>query len=301
MSQLPVICLVSGLTIGLLFGNPFSRLTNRAGKWLLQFSVVALGSAVDLATLWRAGFTGMGLSLLTLLFTLGLGHYLGSKLGLSSNLSLLIGIGTGICGGSAIAAAAPVLKASNDEIAASLATVFLLNAVGLILFPEIGRLLGLTPEAFAHWAALSIHDTSSVVGAALSFSPESLPTATTVKLSRALWIAPCCVVLALYERRRSQQDGSTTSFKLASIPWFIPGFIITALLRALFPHATLYDSLNFAAKIGLSLSLLCIGAGVTRATLQSSGKKAFSLGLVLWIATGFASLFWIQKMLAISN
>jgi uncharacterized integral membrane protein (TIGR00698 family) len=295
-SHLPPTCLLLGLTVGFIFSNPFKSWTSRAGKLALQLSVVLLGFSVPLNDVMLAGRDGFIWTLLTLVTALSLGGGLAKILGLPQRLATLVSFGTAICGGSAIAAAAPVIGADSDEIAASLATVFLLNAVALFLFPSVGHMFALGPQQFGTWAAIAIHDTSSVVGAALSYDSASVATATTVKLARALWIVPCCIVFGWYFNRNVKENtdakvmGRQRYIKL--VPWFIPGFLLASLLRTflLSPESQVVSVLGAASKIGLSFSLLCIGAGVTRKVFLQSGPKAFGLGLTLWLVVSIGSL-----------
>jgi uncharacterized integral membrane protein (TIGR00698 family) len=278
--------------IGFIFGNPYKPWSSQAGKLALQVSVVLLGFSVPLDDVMLAGRDGFIWTLFTLVTALSLGAGLARILGLPQRLATLVSFGTAICGGSAIAAAAPVIGADSDEIAASLATVFLLNAVALFLFPWIGHLFALEPHQFGTWAAIAIHDTSSVVGAALAYDPASVATATTVKLARALWIVPCCIVFGWYFNRNSTVRTMGPLRYLKLIPWFIPGFLLASLLRTflLSAESPVIPVLGAASKIGLSFSLLCIGAGVTRKVFLQSGPKAFGLGLALWLVVSIGSL-----------
>lgn len=294
-SHLPPASLIVGLSIGFVFGNPYKPLSSRAGKLALQVSVVLLGFSVPLDEVIQAGRDGFIWTLITLVTALFFGSTLARLLALPPRLGTLVSFGTAICGGSAIAAAAPVIGADSDEIAASLATVFLLNAVGLFLFPWIGHLFALEPHAFGTWAAIAIHDTSSVVGAALAYDPASLATATTVKLARALWIVPSCIFLGWFFARGKDTNAAIASGRLRYlklVPWFIPGFLLASLLRTFLLQGStpVVTGLAAASKVGLSFSLLCIGAGVTKKVFLQSGLKAFGLGLMLWVVLSVGSL-----------
>jgi len=214
-------------------------------------------------------------------------HPLARRLGVAPRVAALVCAGTGICGGSAIAAAAPVIQAEPGETSAALATVFLLNAVALLVFPLIGTWAGLDPHAFGLWCALAIHDTSSVTGAAMTHGPVALATATTVKLARALWIVPVAFALGAWFRRGAGGGGRGA----ARIPWFIGGFILLSalftLLPAWHPAAAVVAA---AARSLLTLTLFFIGAGLDRAAMRAVGARPFLHGVLLWIVIGSASL-----------
>jgi uncharacterized integral membrane protein (TIGR00698 family) len=296
-SYIPPLCLVIGLIWGLAIGNPFVQKTSKIGKWCLQISVMLLGFGIPLNKVLLAGKSGFVFSVLTIFLTLLLGNLIAKWIRMPSNIATLVSFGTAICGGSAIAAASPILKANSDEIAASLATVFLLNAVSLFIFPQIGYVIGMSPLQFGEWVGLAVHDTSSVVGAALAFDPQSLSTATTVKLARALWIAPVCFFLALKMNSNSSPTGPDHKFSAGHffklIPWFIPAFVCASLVRSV-AHSneanSVFEILIVLSKIGLSLSLLFIGAGVSRSVFLKAGTKAFALGIVLWFLVSLSSL-----------
>jgi uncharacterized integral membrane protein (TIGR00698 family) len=206
-------------------------------------------------------------------------------LGVPRRTAALVSVGTAICGGSAIAAMAPVLDADDDEIGAALATVFTLNALALFLFPAVGAGLGLDEPAFGYWAALAIHDTSSVVAAGSVYGPVALAIATTTKLARAVWIAPLTLAVAWLRRSRGS----------VRLPWFILGFLAAAAVRSLFPtHEALWGALTLIAKRGLVLTLLLIGVGTTRAVLARVGARPLLHGTVLWLAVSAGTLLMVM-------
>jgi uncharacterized integral membrane protein (TIGR00698 family) len=307
-SLLPPVCLGLGLTGGLTLSHiiaPRKSFVSKWGKTCLQVSVVLLGFSVPLADVWQAGREGFLLALGTIVSILAAGLLLAKALRTPSRLAALVAAGTAICGGSAIAALAPVLGADADEVAASLATVFLLNAVALFLFPVLGHAFALSPVSFGHWAALAIHDTSSVVGAALAFSPESLPTAATVKLARALWIVPLCLAAAAFLRhRRTHGDISSTASPTTRprrwaalaqwVPWFIPGFLAASFVRAFLP-APLTDVLGALSKVGFALSLFLIGLGINKGVFFRAGRNALGLGLLLWIGASMGTFLLVAR------
>jgi len=266
--------LAAGIVFSLIFINPLPKMTSSLSKKLLQLSVVGLGFGIGIGPVLQEGKHSIIYTIVTITFTLLLGALLGKFLKVSSKTSQLISFGTAICGGSAIAALAPVIKAKHEEIAVSLATIFTLNSVALLLFPFIGHLLHLDQHAFGLWAALAIHDTSSVVGAGASYGASALATATTVKLTRALWIAPIVLGYAFFRKTEEK----------ASIPLFIIGFIIAAIIRSLFPHAVpAWDALAFVARRLLVVTLFLIGAGLSRELLKQVGVRPMMQGVTLWV------------------
>lgn len=275
------LALAAGIAFSLVLGNPWPERTASFGQIFLKVSVVGLGFGLSLATVWRVGarsalFTAVGITL-----TMLLGWVLGRLAGTTGPESTLISFGTAICGGSAIAAMAPVVKAKSEEVAVALATVFTLNAVALVLFPPLGHALRLSQQAFGLWAGLAIHDTSSVVGAASAYGSEALAVGTTVKLTRALWIVPGVLVVALAKR---------TDARLR-FPLFIAGFVLAAALRTLLPAATpVWDALFATARQCLVLTLFLVGAGLSRAALARVGVRPLLEGAVLWLLVGAGTL-----------
>ncbi|GFO53830.1 UPF0324 membrane protein [Geomonas sp. Red276] len=273
--------LVAGMLFSLLIGNPWGRGSAKLSKVILQLSVVGLGFGLSLGEVVRAGkasvlYTTIGISL-----TLAIGYLLGKWYKVESNTSALVSFGTAICGGSAIAAMAPVLKAKDHEIAVALATVFLLNSVALLVFPPFGHLVGLSQELFGTWAGLAIHDTSSVVGAAASYGSKALAVGTTVKLSRAIWITPV-VIAAGYFKRSSHR---------ATVPLFIVGFIVAATLRTMLPQLHgLFDGASAVSKQALVLTLFLIGTGLSKEVLKKVGMRPLLQGVTLWLLVSAATL-----------
>ena len=277
----PAAALAGGVLFSVLAGNPAPARTAAFSKLLLQASVVGLGFGLSLGTVVRVGARSAVYTVVGIAATLALGALLGRLAGTTGPLSTLISFGTAICGGSAIAAMAPVVKAKSEEIAVSLATVFTLNATALLLFPAVGRLLGLDQGAFGLWAGLAIHDTSSVVGAASTYGAPALAVATTVKLTRALWIMPCVLGAALVVR----------SDQKARFPLFVAGFVVAATVRTLLPSlAPLWGVLVAVARQSLVVTLFLIGTGLTREVLRRVGVRPLAQGIVLWLLVGGATL-----------
>jgi uncharacterized integral membrane protein (TIGR00698 family) len=278
--------LVTGVAFALLAGNPLADETRKASPWVLQASVVGLGASmnlVDVATTGARGFvsTAIGISA-----ALALSALIGKLFKTEATTGVLIGVGTAICGGSAIAAVGPVVRAKPEQMGVALAVVFLLNAVALFVFPPLGHAIGLSQDQFGLWAALAIHDTSSVVAAGAEYGARALELATTVKLARALWIVPLTFVAA---RLWAPQDGASTG--TAKRPWFILGFVIAAAIFTFVPG--LKDAgamVAMLARRGLVLALFLIGAGITRAALAQVGARAFAHGILLWLCVGAGSL-----------
>ncbi|MBJ6764372.1 putative sulfate exporter family transporter [Myxococcaceae bacterium JPH2] len=281
--------LVAGLVVAVTVGNPHAALTRRATQALLSLSVVGLGAGMDLRAVVAAGAHGAGDTVVGIAVCLALGALLTRLLRVVPGTGLLISVGTAICGGSAIAAVAPVLRAKDDEVSVALGTVFLLNAVALLVFPVVGRAVGLDAERFGLWCALAIHDTSSVVGAAMSYGQSALAVATPVKLARALWIVPLTLGLGLWRSRRD--GGGAASAGRAKRPWFILGFLgAAALVTAVPVLRPVGQGVAAVARQTLVLTLFLIGANLTRGALRAVGLRPLVLGVVLWGVMASASL-----------
>ncbi len=277
----PPLALAAGLLYGLSLAHPYHLDSRRLSKFLLQLSVVLLGFGMNLSQVLKVGRSGFLYTAIGIAFALGLGVLLGRLLGIGRTQAYLIAAGTAICGGSAIAALGPVVKADEEEMAVSMGTVFVLNSVALFIFPVIGSFLGLSQQQFGLWSALAIHDTSSVVGAAAKYGAAALSIAVTVKLARALWIVP----LALGTAAR---NGSKTKVQW---PWFILYFCLAAVVNSYFPvlHA-ICARLNDLGRTGLGVTLFLIGTGISRQILKEVGPKPLIQGLVLWIVVATATL-----------
>ncbi len=292
----PPIALTAGILFGLSFKHPFISESRGIARTLLQCSVVALGFGMNLDEVLKAGRSGFIYTALGISFALLAGLALGKLLEVRGNSSFLITAGTAICGGSAIAAIGPVLEANEEEMAVSLGTVFILNSVALLIFPPIGNALHLSQSQFGLWAALAIHDTSSVVGAATKYGPEALVIGTTVKLARALWIVPLALATAAVRRRRAEKsstggDGGAR----VQFPWFILFFVLAALANTYLPALPSATKTFFTlGKLGLTATLFLIGSGISRNTLKEVGWRPLLLGVLLWLGVGLASLYFIR-------
>jgi len=273
--------LIMGVLFSFLIRNPWPEKSAESSKILLQISVVGLGFGLSLGEVLHTGRNSLVFTIIGITFTLIIGSLLGRLLKISQNTSALISFGTAICGGSAIAALAPVLKAKNEETAVALATVFTLNSVALLLFPLIGHALQLSQPVFGTWAGLAIHDTSSVVGAAASYGTQALAIGTTVKLTRAIWITP--VVLGIAWLKDSAEK--------PQVPLFIIGFILAATLRTLFPqYGSYWGDLSAVAKQSLVVTLFLIGAGLSKEVLQTVGVRPLIQGVTLWLIVSSLTL-----------
>lgn len=280
--------LVAGIVFGLTIPHPFAAQTKRVTTWLLQASIVGLGAAMSLDTVLRVGARGVSQTFITITLTVFTSLALARLFSLERVTSLLIGVGTAICGGSAIAAVSPVIGAKPHQTSVALAVVFLLNAVGLAAFPALGHAFELDPASFGLWSALAIHDTSSVVGASMQFGDEALRIGTTVKLARALWIVPLTLVIGRFVK-------SPEPNQPAKRPWFILGFLAMAALVTWVP--ALHDvgtQLAAIARQVLVATLFLIGTGITREALRTTGLKPVLLGVMLWLAVSIASLTAIR-------
>jgi uncharacterized integral membrane protein (TIGR00698 family) len=282
----PPLALTLGLIFGLFVPHPFRVQSKRLTRTLLQASVVALGFGMNLHQVVAAGRSGFVYTAVGIVFVMLLGTALGRIFQVESTAAFLIAAGTAICGGSAIAAVGPIAGASDEEMSVSLGTIFLLNSVALLLFPAIGAALKLSQPQFGLWAALAIHDTSSVVGAAAKYGSVALVIGTTVKLARALWIVPMSVGTAAIKR---------SSAKIRW-PWFILWFTVAAVLNTYIPAgAPVFLGLSALGRIGLTLTLYLIGSGISRATLKQVGFRPLLQGVVLWIVVASLSLWLITR------
>ena len=296
----PGTALALGIALALTVGNPYARLTRTASRWLLQICVVALGFGMNLDAVAEAGLHGFWFAAGGITITCAAGYLLGRWLGMDRKVTALVSVGTAICGGSAIAAAGSVMEADAGEMSVALGTVFTLNAVALYAFPLLGHMIGMNQDQFGTWAGVAIHDISSVVGAASHYGNRALQVATAVKLSRALWIVPVTIVIAMWHRRASKAAGVDSPRRIRlPIPWFIGLFLIASLLRTLVPsvaHAA--PSVTHVAERGLTLTLFLIGGGLVRETLKSVGPRPLLLGVVLWLGISAGTLPLVLHMAA---
>lgn len=282
----PPIALFAGLAFAFTVGNSDAKRSAKVQKYLLQASVVGLGFGIHITAVVKAGSTGLGATAASLVLTMAAGLALGHALHVEKTTSRLLSTGTAICGGSAIAAMGPVLGAAPREMSIALGSVFILNALALFIFPEVGHLAGLSETQFGYWAAIAIHDTSSVVGAAARYGQGALDIAVPVKLARALWILPMVAVAAITVRSKN---------KSAAFPWFVLAFLGASVVATLLPAgAPVWKVLVAIAKGGLAATLFLIGAGLSRETLRTVGWRPMMQAVVLWLAVSTASL-WIVK------
>ena len=281
----PPVALAGGLLFGFTCEHPFPGSAKELSKILLRVSVIGLGFGMNLHEVLRAGRSGFLYTAIGISFAMLLGWALGKSLGVEKRISFLISAGTAICGGSAIAAVAPITDANEEEIAISLGTVFVLNSIALLTFPLIGSTLHLSQTQFGLWAALAIHDTSSVVGAAAKYGAIALAVGTTVKLARALWIVPVSVGTAMANK-------SDARIKL---PWFILFFCLAACANTYLPRFNpIYPSLKHLGIIGLTATLYLIGTGLSMKTLKEVGVRPLVQGVALWAVVATASLELIR-------
>jgi len=281
----PPVALLLGLFFGLSFPHPYSAGSKKLSRVLLQASVVGLGFGMNLQQVIQTGRSGFGYTLLSISFALIAGMTLGALFKVQRKAAFLISTGTAICGGSAIAAVGPISHASDEEMAVSLATIFVLNSAALLLFPPIGAALHMSQSQFGLWAALAIHDTSSVVGAAAKYGAVALAVGTTVKLARALWIVPVSVGTAVVRGGKAKIQW----------PWFIAFFCLAAVCNTYLPAAKpAYGVLTHLAKLGLTVTLFLIGTGLSLATLKRVGHRPLLQGMVLWLLISAASLWLIR-------
>jgi len=279
------VALVGGFLFSYFLGHPFLSLNGKAVSWLLKIAVVGLGFGMNLSETFKAGKDGFILTVFSIAATLILGYFLGKLLKMDRKSSHLISSGTAICGGSAIAAVAPVIKASDKDISISLGVIFLLNSIALIVFPPLGNLLGLSQYQFGLWAAIAIHDTSSVVGAAYTFGEEALKVATTVKLARALWIIPLSLISVFIFKGKG---------KSVKIPYFIFLFVLAIIINSYLPIPYMItEGITSVSKSLLVLTLFLIGAGLSIDKIKSAGWKPMILGISLWAFISISSILVI--------
>lgn len=282
----PALALLIGLLYAMVFNNPFPKFNKKASKYLLQASVVGLGFGMNIIESLKSGYDGMIFTIVSVFGVMILGVTIGYLLHINRKTSYLIASGTAICGGSAIAAVGPVIKANENEMAISLGVIFILNAIALFIFPTIGHYFNLTETQFGTWAAIAIHDTSSVVGAGEAFGATALQTATLIKLTRALWIIPLALITMMFFRDKSRK---------ISIPWFIFLFIIAMIINTYcYLPQEISKSIIWLAKRGLVITLFMIGASLSISSIKNVGFKPLLLAIALWIIIGISSFFVVN-------
>lgn len=282
----PAVALFMGIALALTIGAPYAKMNKKVSKYLLQAAVVGLGFGMNLHSALAAGKEGMLFTIVSVVGVMVLGVALGKLLRVNPKNAYLISSGTAICGGSAIAAVAPIIDADDNDTSLALATIFILNAIALFIFPPIGEALGLSQQQFGTWAAIAIHDTSSVVGAGAAYGPEALQVATTIKLTRALWIFPLALVSILVFRSKG---------KKVAIPWFILFFILAMIANTYVNiPSEVTGAIVVASKKALSLTLFLIGCGLSLGTIKKVGAKPLILGVLLWIIISVVTLLVIQ-------
>src|SRR5258708_12583407 len=277
----PPLALAAGLAFGLSTVHTLHGESRTLSKFMLQAAVVCLGFGMNLKQVVHAGASGFVYTALSIAFALTLGVLLGKMLQVGKTQSLLISFGTAICGGSAIAAMGPVLNANEEELAVSLATLFVLTSVALLSFPFVGHLMSFSQTQFGLWSALAIHDTSSVVGASAKYGATALAVGTTVKLARALWIVPLAIATAMLKKSHAKVNW----------PWFILYFCVAAVLASYVPsYSGAFGALNHLGRIGLTVTLFLIGTGLNKKTLAKVGVRPLLQGLILWVIVGSTTL-----------
>ena len=284
----PPIALLMGLIIAQFIGHPYLHLNHKATHILLQVSVVGLGFGMNVTSALKAGKEGILFTIVSIIGTLVIGFFMGKFLKIEKKTSYLISAGTAICGGSAIAAISPVIKAEEKQISVALGTIFILNSAALFLFPFIGHQLNLSQSQFGMWCAIAIHDTSSVVGAASKYGPQALEIATTVKLARALWIIPVAFLSTFIFKSKDSK---------IKIPYFIGLFVLAMIANTYIPFVQQYNHyLTNIAKAGLTLTLFLIGCGLNRKTISSVGFKPLIQGVILWVIISTAALWAVTTL-----
>jgi len=294
----PPVALFLGLAFAMIFGIPFPKFNKKLSKYLLQASVVGLGFGMNLQKSLQSGADGMLFTIVSVVGVMVVGILLGKYMRIGDKQSYLISAGTAICGGSAIAAVGGVMKAKENDMAVSLGVIFILNAIALFIFPPLGHMLGLSQEQFGTWAAIAIHDTSSVVGAGDAYGPVACELATLIKCTRALWIIP----LAFFTMWWFRKDANSGEGKAkVSIPWFIFLFVLAMVVNTYTPESMMpvmgpvYNVIVHVAKIALVAVLFAIGASLSRKVIKGVGVKPLILAVTLWIVIGSTSLFVVMN------
>ena len=284
-----VFALIGGIAFAMVFGGTSESMgAPKAADFLLKASVVGLGAGMNLLVVWRVGVQGAGYTFVSIAATLAFGLWLGRRARMRGDVAFLVAVGTAICGGSAIAAVSGVIKPKQQDITVALTTVFLLNAVALVIFPGLGHAMGFTQRQFGIWSALAIYDTSSVVGASLAYGKEALGIATTVKLTRALWIVPVAFA-AGYWRSRSAAPDAPAQGRLR-IPLFIVGFLAAAAVFTYWaPMAAWRMPVADGARRLFAATLFLIGSGFSRDAVRRMGFRPLVFAVILWIAIGTAT------------
>lgn len=289
----PPIALFCGLVFAFIFGTPMGKFNKHLSKYLLQASVVGLGFGMNLQKSLQSGADGMLLTVASVVLVMVAGVLLGRYMKINAKTSYLVSSGTAICGGSAIAAVGGVLKAKEDEMAVSLGVIFILNAIALFIFPPMGRFFEMTDAQFGTWAAIAIHDTSSVVGAGAAFSSDACEIATLVKCTRALWIIPLAFFTMWYFRRDAAAGRGKGK---VSIPWFILLFVVAMVVNTYTPASMrpFYDVLVAVAKKALVVVLFAIGASLSLKVVKQVGVKPLLQAVILWVVIGLGSYFAVM-------
>ncbi len=276
------IALLCGLIFAFIFPNPCPKFNKKTSKYLLQVAVICLGFNMNLQESLKSGSEGMLFTVVSVVGVMCLGVLMGYWLNINRKTSYLISSGTAICGGSAIAAVGPVVKADENEMAVSLGVIFILNSIALFIFPPLGHLFNMTQEQFGTWAAIAIHDTSSVVGAGEIYGEVAMKTATLIKLTRALWIIPLALVTMFIFRDKKSK---------ISIPWFIFIFVLAMIANTYLPLPQWFvDIMVWIARRGMVVTLFCIGASLSLASIKQVGIKPLLQAVALWIVISISSL-----------
>ncbi|MDD2487859.1 MAG: putative sulfate exporter family transporter [Bacteroidales bacterium] len=279
------IALAAGILLTLLKVEKPYEIKKYTSK-ILQWSIVLMGFGMSLQKVVETSQTGVLLTATSVFLTFLFGLALGYLFKVEKNTTMLISSGTAICGGSAIAAVSPIINAKNNQITFALTVIFVLNAIALFIFPIIGHALGMSQESFGYWSAIAIHDTSSVVGAGAAYGSEALEIATTVKLTRTLWIIPLSF-LVLFINRKESKGGKV------KIPWFILYFVIAIILAYYLPsYAETFNHLNWLGKKGMVIALFLIGTSFSLEDMKTAGLRAFLLGIILWLIISLSTLFF---------
>ncbi len=292
----PPLALLLGLLMALTLGCPAPKFNKKTSKYLLQASVVGLGFGMNLIESLKSGSEGMAFTVISVIGVMAIGVMLGRSMAIDKKTSWLISAGTAICGGSAIAAVAPVVKANDHQMAVSLGVIFILNSIALLIFPPLGHLFNMSQAQFGTWAAIAIHDTSSVVGAGDAYGMEALRLATLIKLTRALWIIPLALFTIFAFRKSNAKESGKNKI---SIPWFIFLFVAAMAINTYLPlPSEVTNFIVLIAKRGLVLTLFLIGCSLSLATIKKVGFKPLVQAVLLWIVIGVSSFVVVMTTIS---
>lgn len=293
----PVFGIILGIVINNIIGKPNNTQDGIkfASKKILQWAIILLGASLNIKQIYRTGLESLSVTIVTLLVAFITAFVFGKILNIPYKLKSLIGVGTAICGGSAIAAISPIIEADEMEIAYSISTIFLFNIIAVLIFPPLGHMMGFDDKAFGLWAGTAINDTSSVVAAGYIYSNAAGAYATIVKLTRTTMIIPISLIFAIItsiQKKRESTQSQSVNYSFKKIfPWFIIGFLVASLLNTvgLFPKESI-NYINTIGKFMIVMALSAIGLSTDINKILKTGIKPLFLGLIVWFSVAVSSI-----------